>query len=126
MTYDMSPADEDVIALDRALWQAAKDRRLDDFQGMMASNYRGAYARGFVTAADDAAVTGTMTIRNFTFEDVRVDELGPEAVLVTYITVLDASVGDGRDISGRYASTSIWRRSARGRDLLYHAESRLP
>jgi hypothetical protein len=118
--------DEELIALDHALWQAAKDRRLDDFRGMMAEDYQGLYARGFVTAADDASTTGTMMIRRFHFEDFRVRDLGGEAALATYITVLDASVGGGRDISGRYASTSVWQRLADGgRVLVYHAESRL-
>lgn len=122
----MTSREKEAIALDRALWQAAMDGRLDDFRGMMADDYQGLYARGFVTAENDAAVTATMTIRGFRFDDIRVRELGAETTLVTYITVLDASVGDGRDISGRYASTSVWERTPDGERLVYHAESRLP
>ncbi|GAC1541004.1 MAG: hypothetical protein NVS2B17_17870 [Candidatus Velthaea sp.] len=121
----MTTLEQEIIALDRALWQAAMDGRLDDFRGMMASDYQGLYARGFVTADDDAQVTATMRIRGFRFEDVRVRELGPQTVLVTYITLLDATAGEARDISGRYASTSVWQRAKGGWSLVYHAESRL-
>lgn len=82
----MSSARDDAFALDRALWTAAMQGRLDDFQRMMAADYQGLYARGFVTAEDDASVTATMTIRGFDFENERVRQIGPGASLVTYIT----------------------------------------
>lgn len=124
----MRPDEGDALALDRMLWQAAMDRRIDDFRAMMAPEYVGVYARGFVTADDDAAVTATMEIASFRFEDGRTSQLSPDLLLTTYITVLDATVGGVRDISGRYASTSVWRTAdaSGAAALLYHAESRIP
>jgi hypothetical protein len=126
MKGDMQSTGPDSAQADRNLWQAAMDGRLDDFKGMMSSDYQGAYARGFVTADNDASVTATMKIRNFRFESVRSRFVGEDAELVTYITVLDASAGNGSDISGRYASTSLWEQTDGGRRLVFHAESRIP
>lgn len=122
----MSASHEYVIEWDRMLWQAAMERRLNDFRAMMAEEYVGVYSRGFVTADNDASVTSTMAIAGFAFEDVRTTSLSPEIAMTTYVTILDAKVGD-RDISGRYASTSVWRTtdSSGKAALIYHAESRI-
>ncbi len=116
----------EIAAMDEALWQAAKDGRLDDFRTLLAEGYQAIYGRGLVTADADIAGTSMMQIRSFLLQQMRVRELTANVALSTYVTVLDASASGGHDISGNYWGASVWQKFDGRWQLVYHSETRLP
>ena len=116
----------EIAAMDEALWQAAKDGRLDDFRALLADEYQAIYGRGFVSADEDIAGTSKMQIRSFLLEHMRVRELAAGVALSTYVTVLDASALGDRDISGDYCGASVWQKFGGRWQLVYHSETRVP
>jgi tetratricopeptide (TPR) repeat protein len=115
---------DEIAAMDRSLWQAAKEGRLDDFRSLLADGYQAIYGRGLVTADEDIEATGKMDIRSFHLENMRVRELAPGVALSTYLTVLDASAS-GRDISGNLWGASVWKKLNDRWKLVYHSETRM-
>jgi hypothetical protein len=115
---------DEIAGMDRALWQAAQDGRLDDFRSLLADGYQAIYDRGLVTADEDIEVTGTMDIRSFHLENIRVRELAPNVALSTYLTELNATES-GRDISGKLWGASVWKKLNGRWKLVYHSETRV-
>jgi hypothetical protein len=115
---------DEIAAMDRALWQAAQDGRLDDFRSLLADGYQAIYGRGLVTADEDIEAAGGMDIRSFHLENIRVRDLAPNVALSTYLTVLDATAS-GRDISGNLWGASVWKKLSDRWKLVYHSETRM-
>jgi hypothetical protein len=115
---------DEIAGMDRALWQAAQDGRLDDFRSLLADGYQAIYGRGLVTADEDIEATGRMDIHSFHLENISVRELAPNVALSTYLTVLDATAS-GRDISGKLWGASVWKKLSDRWKLVYHSETRV-
>jgi hypothetical protein len=115
---------DEIAGMDRALWQAAQDGRLDEFRSLLADGYQAIYGRGLVIADEDVEATGRMDIRSFHLENFSVRELAPNVALSTYLTVLDATAS-GRDISGKLWGASVWKKLSDRWKLVYHSETRM-
>lgn len=109
--------------LDRetALWQVAKDGRLDDLATLLDPDFVAVYAAGINDKAAELRALGEQKLESFKVADFTSRPVDTASVLVTY-TVEAKGSWRGSDISGRYNVASLWKRAGDGWRLVYHSE----
>jgi hypothetical protein len=98
-----------IEALDRekAIWQAVKDRKFDDFTAAMAPDYVGLYPDGPRTIAADVAQIKGVALHDFEISFFVVHPIDPETLAATYRIDVSGQVG-GAAFTGRYWVSSVW------------------
>lgn len=108
-------------ARETALWEIAKERRLDAFAAHLDSDFVAVYSDGFKDKAAEVAAIGDQKLTSFAISNFRSRSIDPDVSLVTYTVDAQGSYRDV-DISGRYNVASLWRRAGDGWTLAYHSE----
>jgi hypothetical protein len=104
-----SPAAIDALAREKAIWQAVKDHRLDDFAATMAPSYVGLYPDGPRTIAADVAQIRPVLLREFEISAFQALPIDPETIAATY-RIDVAGQAQGTAFAGRYWVSSVWHR----------------
>lgn len=103
-----APPDKDAImAKEKAVWQAFKDKKADDFKKLMSPNYMSVYAEGISTLEQETDSMQGFELKSFSFSDFNVVMSDPATAVVTYTAKMEASY-EGQDLSGDYNCGSVW------------------
>jgi hypothetical protein len=96
-----------IINLEKASWEAYKNKEADAFKTYLAPEYRGVYGSGIQTADVDAAEMSTTDLRSYSFSDEKVEFPNAEVAVITYKAVMDMTIKQ-KDVSGTYHCASVW------------------
>ena len=116
-----SPDKEAVIAAEKGAWQSIKDKKFDQFQKMLASDFRGVYASGIHTPDQEVTQVRTLEMKSYTLGEMNVALIGKEGAMVTYQVEVQGTEA-GRDISGKMNAASIWKKDGNDWRIVFHTD----
>jgi hypothetical protein len=99
----------EALGREKAVWQAVKDQKLDDFAAAMAPDYVGLYPDGPRTVAVDVAGIKDVTLHDFEISFFDVRPIDPDTIATTYRIDISGQV-HGTAFTGRYWVASVWHR----------------
>jgi Domain of unknown function (DUF4440) len=117
----------EVKRLERAMWQAWKDRDLATIRGRTANDYKTVTEEGPEKAGgfDDLVKSfDRFQVRGFEIDKMVAQPVGPDTVVVSYNAHIDASYS-GQDISRDLAEAAVWvKREGRWVNVFLHEITR--
>lgn len=115
-------ADKDVIvAAEKTAWQSIKDKKFDQFQKILASDFRGVYASGINKADSEAAEVRTLDLKSYTLGEIDVVFINKDTAMTAYSVTIDGTEG-GKDISGKANAGSIWKKEGNDWHVIFHTD----
>ena len=126
MNAHAMPTKDEIIALERAYWDAmkAKDGGRTTELSAKATLVTGAHGVMRIAKEKMGKLTeeGQWTLHSYNFEDVEVSTPSPDVALIAY-TVRQSVTMDGKSKDLRAADSSVWIRSAAGWECHAHSEA---
>jgi len=104
-----------------ALWQTAKDNRMDEFAALLDPGFVAVYGAAINDKAAEVAAISDQKLQSFALSNFKSHAIEPNVLLVTYTAEATGRFRD-TDISGRYNAASLWRRTGGNWLLAYHSE----
>jgi hypothetical protein len=96
-----------IIDLEKANWEAYKNKQADAFKNHLAPDYRGVYDSGIQTADVELAEISTTDLRSYSFSNENVTFPNADMAILTYKAVIEATIKE-KDVSGTYHCASVW------------------
>ncbi len=96
-----------LIEKEKALWEAVKNKKFDEFRSRLASDYKAVYTDGMKNLDQEVESVKQGDLKSYALTDTSVKLIDKDAALVTYKTTVQGSAG-GQDFSGTYNTASIW------------------
>jgi hypothetical protein len=118
-------AGDEFVARETAVWQAVKDKQLEAFTAALDTSFVGVYADGIHTRAAEVASVRPTNLRSFTLTEFATRHLDPRTTLLTYRAVV-AGDAAGKDFSGTYWISSLWRKVGGQWKTAFHTEVKAP
>lgn len=106
---------------ENAIWEAFKDKKVDAFKAMFASNYVGVYEDGTYDVAREVKTLNETKVTSVKLDSFASRMIDADDLLTTYVAEVKATQGK-QDISGRYNSASVWHRTGNKWLTVYHTE----
>ena len=99
----------EALGREKAVWQAVKDQKLDDFAAAMAPDYVGLYPEGRRTVAADVAGIKDVALHDFEISFFDARPVDPDTIATTYRIDISGQA-HGTAFTGRYWVASVWHR----------------
>jgi hypothetical protein len=96
-----------ITDLEKSAWEAYKNKQADAFKKLLSKDYYGVYAEGIKNLDREVADMANTDLREYSLADMKVDFPSTDVVVITYKTTIQQT-SEGKDMSGRYNSGSIW------------------
>jgi hypothetical protein len=112
---------EAIIAAEKGAWQSIKDKKFDQFQKMLAPDFRGVYASGINNADKEVAEVRTVDFKSFTLGEMDLVFITKDTAMVTYQVNIQGTEG-GKDISGKVNAASIWKKDGKDWRVAFHTD----
>jgi uncharacterized protein (TIGR02246 family) len=105
-------ADDDVKALEKAMWQAWAKHDLAIFEERLADDHVHVSASGIIAgkAANLADMKDACEVRSWKLGDIKVQQLGSDAALLSYEADQDATCGGEKSPAHVYV-TVVWKKT---------------
>ena len=116
-----SPEKEAVVAAEKGAWQSIKEKKIDQFQKMLASDFRGVYGSGINNTDKEVAEVRTLDLKSFTLGEMDVVFITKDTAMVTYQVNIQGTEG-GKDISGKAYAASIWKKDGNDWRVAFHTD----
>ena len=118
-----SPDKDTLITAEKNAWQNIKDKKWDDFKKIFSADFRGVYGSGINKLDKEMAEVKTLDLQSYTLGDMDVVFIDKDAALLTY-SVTSQGTEDGKDISGKQNSASIWKKEGNDWRCVFHTDMR--
>ena len=112
---------EAILAAEKGAWQSIKDKKFDQFQKMLASDFRGVYASGINKADKEMTEVRTLDLKSFTLGEIDVVFITKDTAMVTYPVNIEGTEGS-KDISGKAYAASIWKKEGNDWRVAFHTD----
>ena len=119
-----APDDAALVAKEKAIWNAAQHKRLDQFQQLVAPNVRAVFADGIMTMADQLKAIPKRTMKSVRFGNFSVIFPGPSIAIVTYSAIVEA-VSAGKETNATYNCGSVWQTQRGQWQAIFHGEAEM-
>jgi Domain of unknown function (DUF4440) len=96
----------EITEVEKAAWEAFKNKQADAFKKLLSKRYCGVYAEGIKTADTEAADMAKFDLRDYSLGDMKVTFPSIGVAVVTYKATQQATFA-GQDISGAYNCASV-------------------
>ena len=103
---DKFAKEAEITGLEKAAWEAFKNKQTDAFKKLLSQRYCGVYAQGIKSADAEAADMTKFDLRNYSLGDMKVTFPSIGVAVVTYKATQQATFA-GEDISGAYNCASV-------------------
>ena len=117
-----SPDKDTLIAAEKNAWQNIKDKKLDDFKKIFASDFKGVYADGINSVDKEIAGVKGLDLKSYDLSEIEVTMIDKDAGLLTY-TVTVQGTQDGKDISGKMNAASVWKKEGNDWRCVFHTDT---
>ena len=105
-TSDKFAKEAEITDLEKAAWEAFKNKQADAFKKLLSKRYCGVYAEGIKSADAEAADMAKFDLRDYSLGDMKVTFPSIGVAVVTYKATQQATFA-GQDISGAYNCASV-------------------
>ena len=110
-----------VIQAEKNIWQAVKDKKVDEFQKMLSADFRAVYASAINKLAQEVADIKKVDMKSVTLGDMDVVFIDKDAALLTYQVTVQGTE-EGKDVSGKYNAASVWKKEGNDWKGVFHSE----
>ena len=115
-------ADKDaIVTAEKAAWQTIKDKKFDQFQKMLGTDFRGVYTRGINKADTEATEVRTLDLKSYTLGEIDVVFINKDTAMTVYSVTIDGTE-DGKDISGKMNAASVWKKDGNDWRVVFHTD----
>jgi len=114
-----APDKDEIMAKEKAAWQAFKDKNADDFKKVVDHDMIGVYADGIANMAKELADMQKWDMKSFAISDFKVISTGPGTCVTTYTVALEGTY-DGKDQAGTYNAASVWKKQNGQWQAIFH------
>jgi hypothetical protein len=108
MSKTAAPSEADIIAKEKATWDAVKKKDFNAFGNMLTSDYIEVADNGVFDKAGIIADLKDFNLTEATFSDWKMIPIDNDAVILTYQTTLKATDKSGEVPPGPYRSAAVW------------------
>ena len=112
---------EAIIAAEKGAWQSIKDKKFDQFQKMLASDFRGVYASGIHKADQENTEVRTLDIKSYTLGEIDVVFINNDTAMTTYSVTVEGKEG-AKDMSGKMNAASLWKKDGADWRVVFHTD----
>jgi hypothetical protein len=103
-----APDKDEIMAKEKAAWQAFKDKNADDFKKVVDHDMIGVYADGIANMAKELADMQKWDMKSFKISDYKAISDEPDVMVTSYTVTIEGTF-DGKDASGTYNAGSVWK-----------------
>jgi len=103
-----APDKNEIMAKEKAAWQAFKDKNADDFKKVVDGDMIGVYADGIADMAKELADMQKWDMKSFKISDYNAISDEPDVMVTSYKVTIEGTF-DGKDASGTYNAGSVWK-----------------
>ena len=118
-----APDKDEIMAKEKAAWQAFKDKDADAFKKLISSDLATVNSDGMHNLEQELAMMGKTEMKSFDLSDFNVTFPNPRTAIVTYKATVEAT-SEGKDASGTYNVGSIWQMAKGKWQGVFHAEAK--
>ncbi len=120
-----APDKAQMIANEKDAWQAFKDKKTDEFQKMLAADYRGVYADGIFDVDKQMDNLRATDLKSFELSDFDVVFPDADTAVLTYKATITfvMAMEEGRERSGIFNVGSVWKMSNGAWHVIFHSDS---
>src|SRR5260370_35348658 len=108
MSKTAAPSEAEIIAKEKATWDAVKKKEYDAFGNMLTSDYIEVTDEGVFDKPGIIADVKNFNLTEATFSDWKMTPIDNDAVILTYQTTLKATDKGGEVPPGPYRSAAVW------------------
>ena len=105
----------------KAAWEAYKNKQADAFKKYLTTDYCGVYAEGIKNVDKEVADMEKTELRDYSFADMKVVFPSADVAVATYKATLQSSSG-GQDTSGTYNVASVWIKKGGKWLVIFHSD----
>lgn len=113
MSVSIAADKDEMMAKEKAAWQAFKDKKSDDFKKLLSPDFVGVYSDEIATLQTELSSMQKWDMKSFALSDFKVAMPDPDTAVFSYKVKIDGTVG-GKDASGTYNAGSVWRKDKGG------------
>ena len=118
-----APDKDEIMAKEKAAWQAFKDKDADAFKKLISSDLATVNSDGMHNMEQELAMMGKTEMKSFDLSDFNVAFPNPKTAIVTYKATVEAT-SEGKDASGTYNVGSVWQMAKGKWHGVFHAEAK--
>ena len=116
-----APDKDEIMAKEKAAWQAFKDKDADAFKKLISSDLATVSTPdGMHNLEQELEMMGKTEMKSFELSDFNVTFLIPKTAILTYKATVEAT-SDGKDTSGTYNVGSVWQMAKGKWQGVFHA-----
>ena len=103
-----APDKDEIMAKEKAAWQAFKDKNADDFKKVVDHDMVGVYADGIADMTKEMDDMQKWDMKSFKISDYTAISDEPDVMVASYKVTLEGTY-DGKDASGTYNAGTVWK-----------------
>ena len=112
---------EAIIAKEKAVWQAFKDKKAGDFKKMVSPDVVAIYPDGMMGMKDELETMSKRDMKSFSLSDFHVVMPDANTAIISYKAKVESSI-DGKEESGNYNCGSVWHMKNGEWHAVFHAD----
>jgi hypothetical protein len=115
------PNDDAIIAKEKAIWQAFKDKKADEFQKLVSADVVAVYPDGIKNMKNELDSMSKTTTKSFSLSDFKVVMPDADTAMISYKAKVESSM-EGKSESGNYNCGSVWRMKNGEWHAIFHSD----
>lgn len=116
-----SPDKDALITKEKTIWQAFKDKKVDDFKKLVSPSVMAVYVDGIYDLQKELDAMGKTDMKSFALRDFNVAMPDADTATITYKADVEGTA-DGKDNSGNYNCGSVWKKQNGEWKAVFHAD----
>jgi hypothetical protein len=122
LTLAVAGANDDaIIANEKAVWQAFKDKKADDFKKLVSADMVAVYADGIMNMPAELEAMKKRDMKSFALSDFKVVMTDANTAMIAYKSKVESMVG-GKEDSGTYNCGTVWQMKNGSWQAIFHAD----
>lgn len=103
-----APDKDEMMAKEKAAWQAFKEKNADEFKKVADHDMVGVYADGIANMTKEIEDMRKWDMKSFKISDYTAISDEPDVMVTSYKVTIEGTF-DGKDASGTYNAGSVWK-----------------
>ena len=114
-----APDKDEMMAKEKAAWQAFKDKKGDAFKKVVHASVIGVYAEGISDMKKEMDDMQKWDMKSFAISDYNVVAVGADTTISHYKVTIEGTY-EGKDASGIYNAGSVWKKQNGEWQAIFH------
>ena len=115
------PNEDAIIAKEKAIWQAFKDKKADDFQKLVSADVVAIYPDGIKHMKDELDSMSKTTMGSFSLSGFDVIMPNADTAIISYKAKVETTA-NGKNETGHYNCGSVWNMKNGEWKAVFHAD----